>query len=179
MNMLELVYSNRQPSSVPPRAPWAEATDRDLLLAMRAGDESALNELINRKTKPLLHLCQRILGGDLEEARDIVQVTFFKIWENRQRFDAKWAPNTWMYRIASNLAIDHLRSRKTRERSQEPVRQHRPGELLDVVRQRVVAPIERRAGHRRRIRKSGSEPVLEISTAARRCRCPICRACPA
>lgn len=122
--MLELVYSNRQPASPPQRAPWAEATDRDLLLAMRGDDESALNELINRKTKPLLHLCQRILGGDLEEARDIVQVTFFKIWENRQKFDAKWAPNTWMYRIASNLAIDHLRSRKTRERSQEPVRQH-------------------------------------------------------
>ena len=46
------------------------------------------------------------------------------IWENRRKYDAKWAPNTWMYRIASNLAIDHLRSRKTRERSQEPVRQH-------------------------------------------------------
>lgn len=124
MNMLELVYSNRQPSSAPLRAPWADATDRDLLLAMHEGDESALNEVINRKTKPLLHLCQRILGGDLEEARDIVQVTFFKIWENRRKYDSKWAPNTWMYRIASNLAIDHLRSRKTRERSQEPVRQH-------------------------------------------------------
>ncbi len=124
MNMLELVYSNRQPSTPPQRAPWTEATDRDLLMAMREGDESALNELINRKTKPLLHLCQRILGGDLEEARDIVQVTFFKIWENRLKFDAKWAPNTWIYRIASNFAIDHLRSRKTRERSQEPVRQH-------------------------------------------------------
>ncbi len=121
--MLELVYSNRQPSSAL-KAPWAEATDRDLLLAMRGEDESALNELINRKTKPLLHLCQRILGGDAEEARDIVQVTFFKIWENRRKYDSKWAPNTWMYRIASNLAIDHLRSRKTRERSQEPVRQH-------------------------------------------------------
>src|SRR5258708_4737018 len=70
MNMLELVYSNRQPSSLPQRAPWAEATDRDLLMAMREGDESAPNELINRKTKPLLHLSQRILGGDLEEARD-------------------------------------------------------------------------------------------------------------
>ena len=51
-------------------------------------------------------------------------MTFFKIWENRRKYDSKWAPNTWMYRIASNLAIDHLRSRKTRERSQEPVRQH-------------------------------------------------------
>ncbi|MBW8876993.1 MAG: RNA polymerase sigma factor [Acidobacteria bacterium] len=137
--MLELVYSNRQPSSSPARAPWAEATDRDLLMAVREGDESALNELINRKTKPLLQLCQRILGGDLEEARDVVQVTFLKVWENRRKFDTRWAPNTWMYRIASNLAIDHLRSRKTRERSQEPVRQH----LLQVADGRAQRDLSR------------------------------------
>jgi RNA polymerase sigma factor (sigma-70 family) len=121
--MLELVYSSRQ-SPLPQRAPWAETSDRDLLVALRdGGDESALNELIGRKTKPLLQLCQRILG-DLEEARDVVQVTFFKVWENRRKFDDRWSPNTWIYRIASNLAIDHLRSRKSRERSHEPVRQH-------------------------------------------------------
>ena len=120
--MLELVYTDRQSRS-PQRAPWAEASDRDLLMSVREGDESALNELIGRKTKPLIQLCQRILG-DAEEARDVVQVTFFKVWENRRKFDARWSPNTWIYRIASNLAIDHLRSRRSREKSHEPVRQH-------------------------------------------------------
>jgi len=118
--MLELVYSRRQSRQSPP---WAEVSDRDLLFALREGDEAALNELISRKTKPLLQLVTRILG-DLEEARDVVQVTFFKVWENRAKFDERWSPNTWIYRIASNLAIDHLRSRRSRERSQEPVRQH-------------------------------------------------------
>jgi RNA polymerase sigma-70 factor (ECF subfamily) len=98
-------------------------SDRELLLAVREGEEAALAELIARKTKPLLQATQRILG-DLEEARDVVQVTFFKVWENRRKFDERWSPNTWIYRIASNLAIDHLRSRKSRERSHEPVRQH-------------------------------------------------------
>jgi RNA polymerase sigma-70 factor (ECF subfamily) len=121
MIMLKLVHSNRQ--SAPQSAPWAEATDRDVLMAVRDGNESALDELIGRKTKPLLQLCQRILG-DMEEARDVVQVTFFKVWENRHKFDEKWSPNTWIYRIASNLAIDHLRSRKSREKGSEPVRQH-------------------------------------------------------
>ncbi|HET9228058.1 MAG TPA: RNA polymerase sigma factor [Thermoanaerobaculia bacterium] len=116
--MLELVYTRRtQP------APWADVSDRDLLQAIRRGDEAAFDELISRKTKPLLKLVQRILN-DTEEARDVVQVTFFKVWENRNRFDEKWSPNTWMYRIASNLAIDHLRSRKSREKCDEPVRQH-------------------------------------------------------
>jgi len=116
--MLELVYSATRH-----RVSWAERSDRDLLLAVREGDEAALNELIGRKTKPLIQLVQRILG-DSEEARDVVQVTFFKVWENRQKFDERWSPNTWIYRIASNLAIDHLRSRRSRERSHEPVRQH-------------------------------------------------------
>jgi len=118
--MIELVYSRRQSRQSPP---WAEVSDRDLLFALREGDEAALDELIGRKTKPLLQLVSRILG-DLEEARDVVQVTFFKVWENRAKFDERWSPNTWIYRIASNLAIDHLRSRRSRERSQEPVRQH-------------------------------------------------------
>lgn len=116
--MLELVHSSTRQ-----RVTWAERSDRELLLALRAGDEAALNELIGRKTRPLLQLVQRILG-DLEEARDVVQVTFFKVWENRLKFDDRWSPNTWIYRIASNLAIDHLRSRKSRERSHEPVKQH-------------------------------------------------------
>ncbi|HYG64020.1 MAG TPA: RNA polymerase sigma factor [Thermoanaerobaculia bacterium] len=103
--------------------PWSDASDRDLLMAIREGEERALDELIRRKTKALLQLAQGILG-DNEEARDVVQVTFFKIWENRRKFDGKWSPNTWMYRITSNLAIDHLRSRNSRERIQEPVRLH-------------------------------------------------------
>ena len=121
--MLELVVSNRAP-----RPQWRELSDRDLLLAMRDGSsaasgEAALNELIDRKTRPLLQLAQRILG-DAEEARDVVQVTFFKVWENRRKFDDRWSPNTWIYRIASNLAIDHLRARRSREKGSEPVRQH-------------------------------------------------------
>lgn len=116
--MLRLVHS-----APTPRPAWGEASDRELLLAVREGEEAALAELIARKTKPLIQATQRILG-DLEEARDVVQVTFFKVWENRRKFDERWSPNTWIYRIASNLAIDHLRSRKSRERSHEPVRQH-------------------------------------------------------
>ncbi len=116
--MPELVYSE-----VRQRAAWAERTDRELLEGIRAEDETALDELIGRKTGPLLQLAYRILG-DREEARDVVQVAFFKIWENRDRFDGRWSPNTWIYRIVNNLAIDHLRSRRSRERQVEPVRRH-------------------------------------------------------
>ena len=133
--MLELVYSSTRQ-----RVTWAERSDRELLLAVRDGDEAALNELIGRKTKPLIQLVQRILG-DQEEARDVVQVTFFKVWENRRKFDDRWSPNTWIYRIASNLAIDHLRSRKSRERSHEPVKQHLR-QVADAGSQRDLARLQ-------------------------------------
>ncbi|MEM9592858.1 MAG: RNA polymerase sigma factor [Acidobacteriota bacterium] len=105
------------------RATLRDATDRELLWALRKDDEAALDEIIDRKTGPLIKLVHRILN-DLEESRDVVQVTFLRLWENRDRFDERYSPNTWIYRIATNLAIDHLRSRQSRQRNNEPVRLH-------------------------------------------------------
>lgn len=103
------------------RAELKQATDKDLLLALMKDDESALDELIERKTGPLITAVNRILN-DTEEARDIVQVTFFRLWENRLKFDTRWSPNTWIYRIATNLAIDQLRSRQSKQKNTEPVK---------------------------------------------------------
>jgi RNA polymerase sigma-70 factor (ECF subfamily) len=120
------------PSPVGPRLAYSaneyrrslcEATDRELLAALRGGDELALDELIDRKTNALLAVAYRILN-DSEEARDIVQVTFLRLWEKRQQYDERWSPNTWIYRIATNLSIDHLRSRQSRQRYKEPIRLH-------------------------------------------------------
>lgn len=116
--MPELVYSQQDH-----HRQLEEATDHELMECLQRGDEAALGLLVERKTKPLVQAAYRILG-DLEEARDVVQMTFVRMWEKRDRFDPRWSPNTWIFRIATNLAIDHLRSRRTRERSTEPVRQH-------------------------------------------------------
>lgn len=118
--------------AVGPRLAWSRAShreslraadDRALLMALRQGDEEALDELIERKTAPLLKLIQRMVT-DAEEARDIVQVTFVRLWEHRERFDERWAANTWIYRIATNLAIDYIRSRNCRQKTAEPLRFH-------------------------------------------------------
>lgn len=116
MTVARLVYSQREE-----RERWAAATDLELLEGLRADSERALDELVRRKTPALLQVATRILG-DLEEARDVVQVAFLRAWENRSRYDSRWSPNTWIYRIVTNLAIDHLRSRRSRERHQEPYR---------------------------------------------------------
>jgi RNA polymerase sigma-70 factor (ECF subfamily) len=101
----------------------ASFSDEDLLLAIQQEEEWALDKLIERKSKPLLQHVYRIVG-DREDARDIVQLTFVRVWEHRDRFDRRWTVNTWIYRIASNLGIDFLRSRQSKLRQLEPVRRH-------------------------------------------------------
>ena len=109
--------------SRPAARTWGEATDRELLLAVAADDESAFDALMTRKTPPLMQLAYRMLG-DREEARDVVQVTFLRVWSHRDGYDRRWSPNTWLYRIATNLAIDQLRARRSRQRASEPMRLH-------------------------------------------------------
>ena len=118
--------SETTPRLVPPLDPEpapAELSDRELLAAIRRDDETAFAELMERKTGQLLGLVTRMVG-DREEARDLVQLTFLRVWENRTRYDGRWSPNTWLYRIATNLSIDLLRARNTRRSKLEPVRHH-------------------------------------------------------
>jgi RNA polymerase sigma-70 factor (ECF subfamily) len=129
-----LVFSQREE-----RGRWSAASDLDLLEGLRAGNERALDELVARKTGALLQVACRILG-DLEESRDVVQVAFLRMWEHRARYDPRWSPNTWIYRIVTNLAIDHLRSRKSRERNHEPYRK----QLRQVEGARGFAELQQR-----------------------------------
>jgi len=89
--------------------------DRELVGASREGDESAFAELVRRHQAGVRRCAARILN-DQEEARDIAQLAFVKAWENLARYDASWSFSTWLYRIATNLAIDALRARSSRER---------------------------------------------------------------
>ena len=90
--------------------------DRELVGAALGGDESAFAELVRRHQAGVRRCAARILL-DNEEARDVAQLAFIRAWENLARYDAAWSFSTWLYRIASNLAIDTLRSRESRDRT--------------------------------------------------------------
>jgi RNA polymerase sigma-70 factor (ECF subfamily) len=93
-----------------------ERDDRELARAARAGDESAFAQLVGRHQAGVRRCAARILG-DIEEARDIAQLAFVRAWEKLASYDPKWSFSTWLYRITTNLAIDVLRSRESRERT--------------------------------------------------------------
>ena len=118
MERPKLVFSRREESRR-----LSEVDDQELLCAMKEDDEDAFEVLVRRKATSLHAMVMRMVR-DSDEAHDIVQLAFVRIWDHRHRYDERWKPNTWMYRIANNLAIDHLRARKTRHRYNEPMQRH-------------------------------------------------------
>ena len=98
-------------------AEGSAAEERALALKAQRGDLDAFAELVSRRTPGVVAFLRRMLG-DAEDARDVAQLTFLRVWENLGRYDPAWAFSTWLFRIAGNLAIDALRARKTRLRTE-------------------------------------------------------------
>jgi RNA polymerase sigma-70 factor (ECF subfamily) len=94
--------------------PSEEPDDRQLVQLVREGDSSAFETLVRRKTSKVYALCYRVIGN-AEDAKDISQLVFLKLWENVEKYDPAYAFDTWLYRMVTNVAIDFMRSRQTRE----------------------------------------------------------------
>jgi RNA polymerase sigma-70 factor (ECF subfamily) len=91
-----------------------EDSEQDLLLmtAVAAGNEAALRRLMERHLARVLALAQRVLG-DADEADDVAQEAFTRVWHKARSFDGERARfSTWLYRIAFNLCLDRRRGHR-------------------------------------------------------------------
>jgi RNA polymerase sigma-70 factor (ECF subfamily) len=91
-----------------------ELSDHSLIEATKQGDESAFAELVRRYRNPIVNYLYRFLN-DYEEAVDLAQETFVRVYFARDRYHTGYAFSTYIYRIATNLAISELRRRKRRK----------------------------------------------------------------
>src|SRR5438477_3175750 len=91
-----------------------EPDDRELVQTIRGGDSDAFEQLVRRKTSKVYALCYRIIGN-AEDAKDISQLVFIKLWENLEKYDPQYAFDTWLYRMVTNVAIDFMRNKQSRE----------------------------------------------------------------
>ena len=98
--------------------------DLEWIQAAKKGDEDAYAELVRRYSGGLHRAVARILDDDTE-AWDVVQVAFLKAWQKLDRYNPRYSFTTWLYRIGTNLAIDLLRSRTSRERAHKAGTEHR------------------------------------------------------
>jgi RNA polymerase sigma-70 factor (ECF subfamily) len=86
-------------------------TDYRLMRAIQNGDMVAFNELVDRYKNRLMNVIGRMLSSR-EEAEDIVQETFVRVYQHRQSFNFQHCFSTWIYTIGLNLARNELRRRK-------------------------------------------------------------------
>lgn len=106
--------------SRPIEASAADA-DTDLITRFQAGDGQAFRPLYQRHSPAVYRLALRMTGSTAE-AEDITQVVFERVWHALGRFRTGEAQlSTWLYRVAANACLDHLKSApRRRERGFEP-----------------------------------------------------------
>lgn len=84
---------------------------KHIIKKAKKGDKDAFGQLVKHYQQYAFNLAFRIVC-DEDDAKDIVQDSFIKIWKNMKDYLPKIKFTTWMYKIVSNTAIDHLRSNK-------------------------------------------------------------------
>lgn len=84
--------------------------DRISMARLADGHDAALNDLMDRHGEKLFNYLVRSLQSE-EEAEDLAQETFVRVFRNRARFDARQTFSSWLYAIASNLVRDRYRWR--------------------------------------------------------------------
>lgn len=87
---------------------YAQHTDKELFALIATGDEAAFAEIYLRYTEKLYPHVAKLLDAD-DWAEEIVQDVFTKLWQIRETLAAIDNPNAWLYLMAANRTIDHMR----------------------------------------------------------------------
>jgi RNA polymerase sigma-70 factor, ECF subfamily len=89
----------------------ADAHDRAVMERLQAGEDAALNALMARHATPVFHFLCRLTGNE-DDANDLTQETFVRIFRSAKTFRANERFSTWLFTIAANLARNHFRWRR-------------------------------------------------------------------
>src|SRR5918912_2953475 len=103
-------------SASPALLSLSAVADCDLVTRAAAGREDGFEELVRRYQRPIAAYVYRMVG-DYESALDLTQEVFIKVYNSLARYRSEYRFSTWIYKIAHNAAIDHLRRHTTREQA--------------------------------------------------------------
>lgn len=88
-----------------------QQTDADLVAAILKGEQELFRDLVQRYQGRLVNYLYRLLRST-QEAEDLAQEVFFKVYQALDRYDPKYKFSTWLFRVAQNAAIDQIRKRR-------------------------------------------------------------------
>jgi RNA polymerase sigma-70 factor (ECF subfamily) len=89
----------------------AGAPDEELVAAVLAGDRDRFGDLVDRYQGRLVNYLYRLLRN-LDEAHELAQEVFLKVYQALDRYDPRYRFSTWLFRVAQNAAIDQIRRRR-------------------------------------------------------------------
>ena len=107
--------------------------DAELIREAQRGNRAAFEELVRQYDQSVLRLALRLTGSE-HDAKDIYQEAFLKAYRNLAGFRFECSFYTWIYRIVTNLCLDHLRRKQTRK-EEPPVASDADGQELNLLEQ--------------------------------------------
>ena len=118
-----------------------ETSDAAVMLRVAAGDEAGFNYLVEKHHRAMIHFLFRMVRNQAV-AEELAQEVFLRVYRSRETYEASAKFTTWLYRIATNLAVNHARDTR-HERPEVQVSLDEPGEesgtTLDVADNKITA----------------------------------------
>jgi len=90
---------------------WSTMSDAEIMLRVREGDDAGFNLLVQKYHKPIVHFMFRMVHNQAV-AEELAQEVFLRVYRSRQTYRAEARFTTWLYRIATNLGVNHARDTK-------------------------------------------------------------------
>jgi len=87
---------------------WNSMSDAEIMLRVREGDDSAFDLLVHKYHKPIIHFMFRMVHNQAV-AEELAQEVFLRVYRSRETYEPSAKFTTWLYRIATNLAVNHAR----------------------------------------------------------------------
>ena len=100
-------------------SPLAGAEETALIRQAQAGDRAAFDALVRQYDQAVLRMLMRVAGSP-DEASDLFQEVFLKVYRSLGHFRFESRFSTWLYRVVTNVCLDQLRRKKTRREVQPP-----------------------------------------------------------
>ena len=94
-----------------PGVDWTQLSDAEIMLRVREGDDSGFSILIEKYRKQIVHFMFR-MSRNQAVAEELAQEVFLRVYRSRQTYRAEAKFSTWLYRIATNLGVNHARDTK-------------------------------------------------------------------
>lgn len=105
-------------------------SDAEVMLRVKAGDDAAFDYLLQKYRRPMMNFMYR-MAHNPAVAEELAQEVFLRIYRSREKYEASAKFTTWLYRIATNLAVNHARDTR-HERSENTVSLDEPDENTGV-----------------------------------------------